>query len=307
MTFSTRVRWTALFAAALAACSLAMPAMGASAKPGRQNPGPPSRNNPPPPSCGSTVIYKSDGTAWTCTFGDDFAGASLDTAKWVPMRTTDYGFGKGNVCFVNSVNNIWVADGYLNLTARKEAAPFACTPDFTTQYTGGMVTTTGKFSQTYGRFTIRARFPAATVAGLQSALWMWPQNLTQTGLAGEMDIAEEYSINADRVIPTLHYSYDPATVDTTTNTNIVTNYYCLISDVSAFHEYALEWTPSTITVSYDGQTCLIDNVLPYGTSPFDQPYYLLLTQALGAGRNAYVDGLTPLPATTQVDWVRAWK
>jgi hypothetical protein len=32
-----------------------------------------------------------------------------------------------------------------------------------------------------------------------------------------------------------------------------------------------------------------------------------LTQALGSGSNAFMAGSTPLPATTEIDWVRAWK
>ena len=39
-----------------------------------------------------------------------------------------------------------------------------------------MVTTYNRFSQAYGRFEIRAKFPAATVQGLQSAFWLWPDN-----------------------------------------------------------------------------------------------------------------------------------
>jgi beta-glucanase (GH16 family) len=304
----SRPRWTTVFAASLAACALLLPSAGASAKPGGSHPGPPSRTVLPP-DCG-TAVYKADGTAWTCTFDDDFSGTALDTAKWTPLKTTDFGFHSGAECFVNSPNNISVGNGVLSLTARKEAGTIDCsTPSkpFTTQYTSGMVTTTGKFSQTYGRFAISASFPAATVAGLQSMLWMWPQNLATTNLAGEIDIAEEYSLYPDRAVPTLHYAYDSATVDPTTNTNVVTNNYCVVGDVHAFHEYALEWTPTTMTITYDGRACLVDNFAPSGTSPFDQPYYLLLTQALGIGRNAFTDGVTPLPATTQIDWVRAWK
>jgi beta-glucanase (GH16 family) len=286
--------------------TLAASARGGPPKP----PGPPGPKQTPP-SCGSTAIYKADGTAWTCTFGDDFDTSSVDTKKWTVTRTSDNGFPPSHdLCFVDTPNNVSVADGLLSLTVRQEPAPFTCkTPwgSYQTQTTGGMVTTAGKFSQTYGRFAVRASFPAATIAGLQASLWLWPQNVTTTGLSGEIDIAEEYSKNADRVIPYLHYNFDPATIDTTTNTNIYTNNYCKITDVNALHEYAVEWTPTTFTILYDGQTCLVDNLAVLGTSPFDQPYYLLLTQALGVGGNAFDPATTPLPATTRIDWVRAWK
>ena len=33
-----------------------------------------------------------------------------------------------------------------------------------------------RFSQTYGFFEVRAKFPNVTVPGLQSTLWLWPVN-----------------------------------------------------------------------------------------------------------------------------------
>jgi hypothetical protein len=42
-------------------------------------------------------------------------------------------------------------------------------------------------------------------------------------------------------------------------------------------------------------------------APFDQPFFLALTQALGIGGNAFNPATTPLPATTQIDYVRIWQ
>ena len=41
--------------------------------------------------------------------------------------------------------------------------------------------------------------------------------------------------------------------------------------------------------------------------PFDQPFFVALTQALGVDTNVFNPATTPLPATTQVDYVRVWK
>jgi hypothetical protein len=41
--------------------------------------------------------------------------------------------------------------------------------------------------------------------------------------------------------------------------------------------------------------------------PFDKPFFIALTQALGLYTNNYTPGVTQLPATTLVDYVRAWK
>ena len=135
---------------------------------------------------------------------------------------------------------------------------------------------------------------------------MWPVN----NPTGEIDIAEWYSQYPDRVIPYLHYAYNGSKVTSynpLSGTNVVTNNDFLVKDVNAFHEYAVEWTPTTITITVDGRIVLTDRLAASGTSPFDQPFFMLLTSCLGSATNAFDPQTTPLPATTQVDWVRAWK
>jgi beta-glucanase (GH16 family) len=267
----------------------------------------------PPPADDSrgcvSGIPKDSGGSWQCTFFDDFDGSSLDGGKWLTQRTDGSGFGDGTSCFVDSPNNVSVSNGTLKLTSRKEAAPFTCDNplgDFTTRYTSGMVSTWGRFSQTYGRFEVRAKLSAAAVKGLQSSLWLWPVDATHYGprpASGEIDFAEMYSAYPDRAIPYIHY--DPASPDPN-----VTNTNCLISNLAAFHKYAVEWTPSSIKIVYDGRTCLTDRWNPAAPltrpQPFDQPFLIALTQGLGIGNNAFDPGTTPLPATTEVDYVRAW-
>jgi beta-glucanase (GH16 family) len=240
---------------------------------------------------------------WACTFSDDFDGTSLDTSKWIAQRTATSGYTSGKTaCFVDSPNNVSVSNGTLQLTARTEASPFTCsdpTGNFNTQYTSGMVSTAGgRFSQAYGRFEVRARVSSARLSGLQSSFWLWPVDANKYGAwpaSGEIDIAELYSQYADRAIPYIHYSSaDPN----------VTNNSCIIGSPDAFHTYAVEWSPSTIKVIYDGNTCLIDTLA--GSHPFDQPFIVVLTQALGIGTNQFDPATTPLPATTTIDYVRAW-
>jgi beta-glucanase (GH16 family) len=262
--------------------------------------------------CGKTQIRKSTGGFWQCTFADDFDGDSLDPSKWVAQRTDTSGYMNGmTACFVDSPNNVSVSDGSLKLTARQEPAPFNCgqtLSSFPTQYTSGMVSTAGgRFSQTYGRFAVRARISAAAVRGLQTSLWLWPVDSSRYGLfpaSGEIDFAELFSSYPDRAVPYIHYN--PLGPDPN-----VTNTNCLISDPSSFHTYAVEWMPTSIKVSYDGQTCLVDDWNPAAPltapQPFDQPFFIALTQALGVGENAFDPSTTPLPATTEIDYVRVWQ
>jgi beta-glucanase (GH16 family) len=261
------------------------------------------------PWCGPTM-YKVNGVPWQCTFDDEFSGGSLDTNKWAVQQTALGGYTTGpagsQACYVDRRSNVWVGTGYLHLTARRESAPFLCSW-FVTRYTAGQVSGSGKFSQTYGRFEVRAKLPTTTIAGLQESFWLWPVDSTKFGAypaSGEIDFAEIYSLYSTLAVPAIHYT--PAGLDPN-----VTSYKCTITGYSRFHTYAVEWTPTTITVIYDGQTCLVDTWKPaaplVAPQPFNQPFFLALTQALGFGSNAFDPNATPLPATTQIDYARIWK
>jgi beta-glucanase (GH16 family) len=272
-------------------------------------------------SCGGERIAKQGGGYWTCTFDDEFDGHRLDTNQWTPQQTSNSAYTTGTptaaACYENSRSNVSVFGGYLNLTAREEPAPFTCSypgGSFTTQYTSGMVTTVYGVHQTYGRFEVRAKLPDTAVEGLQETLWLWPVNDTYYGAypaSGEIDFAEFYSEYATLDVPYIHYNYDPSTVNPATNTNIVTAYNCSI-DYTKFNVYTVVWEPGTITLMYNGNTCLVDNYVPdnglTSPEPFDQPFFVSLTQALGGvGTNPFTPGTTPLPATLQIDYVRVWK
>ncbi|HWF25894.1 MAG TPA: glycoside hydrolase family 16 protein [Solirubrobacteraceae bacterium] len=273
------------------------------------------------PCGGESPPPRPGGGTWTCTFDDEFdattgdAGA-LNRSWWVPQVTATSAYTTGPVgaeaCYVDSPANISVSGGALHLTARKEAAPFTCSW-FTTQYTAGMVSTYAHFNQTYGRFEVRALLPQTTAGGLQETLWLWPVNDTLYGPwpgSGEVDFSEFYSEYSDLDIPYIHYNYSPTTVNPATHTNTVTAYNCQIA-LSQYNAYAVVWTPGSFTITINGKTCLIDSYVPDGgltsPAPFNQPFFIALTQALGIGTNAFNPATTPLPATTSIDYVRVWK
>ncbi|HEY5198906.1 MAG TPA: glycoside hydrolase family 16 protein [Solirubrobacteraceae bacterium] len=274
-------------------------------------------------ACGGEVLaVKPGGGAWTCTFDDEFAAATGDPTAvnpswWTPQLTATSAFTTGpagsEACYVNTPNNISVSAGALHLTARREAAPFTCAGAFRTQYTAGMLSTYTGFNQTYGRFEVRALLPQTTASGLQETLWLWPVNDLKYGAwpgSGEVDFSEFYSQYASLDVPYIHYDYSPSTVNTTTHTNTVTAYTCQIS-LSRYNDYAVVWSPGSFTITINGSTCLVDDYLASGgltaAQPFDQPFFIALTQALGIGTNAFNPSTTPLPATTSIDYVRVWK
>jgi beta-glucanase (GH16 family) len=275
----------------------------------------------PAGNCGGEQYTRPDGSAYVCSFDDEFNGTSVDGTSWTPQLTSGSNFTTGKapykVCYVNNPNTISESGGYLRLSVIKTAAKFTCNgsnilKNFSTQYQGGELMTYRLFSQAYGRFEVNAKLPQSTVKGLQETFWLWPDNPTLHGTypgSGEIDFAEFYSQYANQVIPYLHYNYNKLTVNTTTNTNIVTNDYTCIIDPTAFNTYAVDWQPGRITLTYNGNVCLVDNYKASNGAPpvpFDQPFFLTLTQALGVGTNAPTTA-TPIPATTLVDYVRVWK
>jgi beta-glucanase (GH16 family) len=257
------------------------------------------------PNCAGTTPDVA-GT-WTCTFDDEFNSDTLNRSEWLVQQTSNSGFRAGNDCYMDSPQNVSVSGGILSLTAVKQPSLFTChspSGSYLTQYTSGMVSTDNAFSQTYGVFEVRAAFPAATVPGLQATLWLWPQNDKEYGPAfpdsGEIDFAEWFSKYSNLDIPYIHYNNQPG--DTTTVN-------CTLNNPSGFHTYGVEWNATTITTLLDGSVCLTDNWNPEAPQskpePFNMPFFVILTQALGITDNGTTPA-TPFPATTRVDWVRVW-
>ena len=248
------------------------------------------------PCQGTTPLGLAGG--WNCTFDDEFNGTALNTGLWVPQLTAKSGYVAGPDCYVNDPSTISVSGGYLNLSVRK-VAPFTCVPGYTSDYVAGMVSTYGLFHQIYGAFEVNAKLPPSTVSGLQETFWLYPQTLTYGPWpnSGEIDFAEFFSQYSGYDIPYIHYAQSSSDPNVTAHT-------CTVNQ-NTFNTYGVDWTPTSITILSNGTTCLVDHPTT-GSKPFDQPFFIALTQALGIGTNAAGPSTPVSTATTQVDWVRAW-
>jgi beta-glucanase (GH16 family) len=259
-------------------------------------------------ACG-TVKTKADGSDWSCSFVDDFGGNELDGDKWLIGETAWSGFRTGMTCYVKGPKNLAVRRGALELTARREPRPFTCQSpkgDFATQYTGGHVTTRGRFSQTYGRFEVRAMFPTARTSGVHGGFWMYPVNHTYGAWpnSGEIDVAEWWSADPTLVLPSLHYSGRDWRYDSGWN--------CRVADVSSYHTYTVEWLPTEVSFFIDGSLCFTRTPTPdsplVAPQPFDHPFNPILNMGVGgASGTNQVSSATELPGTYSVDYVKAWR
>jgi beta-glucanase (GH16 family) len=255
-----------------------------------------------PTDCGPQIA-KSSGGYWMCTFADDFNGGTLDRSNWTVMRTATSGFSHARECYVDDPSTVSVGNGLLRLTARKLATPQPCGRLFTSPYQSGMVITADSFAQAYGRFEARIKFSRGK--GHHSAWWMWPETKTYGKQSGEIDIAEHYGAYPDIVSPFVH-------IKDLLGLEHGDGAYCRMDDPDGqYHSYAVEWLPlGQLVFSYDGVACMTFDQWNPGApltypQPFDQPFFLNLTEALGWYPNG-VSASTPFPATMSVEYVRAW-
>jgi beta-glucanase (GH16 family) len=253
-------------------------------------------------ACGPQLL-KADGTAWTCTFVDNFDGVKLDPARWAAQETAQTGFRVGDTCF-KAGTGIAVSGGQVRLAVNRRAS-FSCASPYgaaPATFTGGAASTYGKFSQTYGRFEARVRFPAYRGPGLHGGFWMNPQDRTY-GLwpaSGEIDIAEWFSGISQYVFPSLHY---------TGRSRDDTGWTCPITRTDLFHTYAVEWSENRMDFFYDGQHCFSRTWMPLdliAPKPFDRPFVVSLIASSGQGTNA-PNRYTPSNSVTAIDYVKVWQ
>jgi len=256
---------------------------------------------------------------WTMSWNDEFTGNTIDTSKWtydlgnwiVDESGTGIASGWGNnekEFYTNSSDNAYVKAGKLVIEAKKEVT----TDQFGTyDYTSAKLKTKGLFSQTYGRYEIKAKLPVGK--GLWPAIWMLPENDTYGGWAasGEIDIAEGWGSKPDAVGGTLHYG------GVWPNNKYIGKTYTFSQNTSVnqFHEYALEWEPGEIRWYIDGVLYQTQNNWYNKDSndekyafpaPFDQDFYMILNLAVGGNFDGDPTADTQFPCAMEVDYVRVY-
>lgn len=239
---------------------------------------------------------------------DEFDGPTIDPARWTYDLGTGsnvglVGWGNNELqYYTDRTTNARVANGLLEITARRESYGGM-------DYTSARLTTRGKFSQTGGRYEIRAALPLGQ--GFWPAFWMLPADSAYGGWAasGEIDILEARGQHPSRIENTIHYG--GAWPNNTSTGRAFT--LPAGGSIADFHTYALEWdlapTPSL--------RWYVDDRLSWSTqqwwttageypAPFDRPFHLLLNLAVGGNYVGPPDGSTPFPASMKVDYVRVY-
>ncbi|MCU0442996.1 MAG: family 16 glycosylhydrolase [Bacteroidia bacterium] len=184
--------------------------------------------------------------------------------------------------YTNRIANSSVENGVLKLIAQKE---LFTDQGYTKQYTSARLNS--KFAFAYGRVEFRAKLP--TGIGTWPAVWMLGKNIDEDGAywdnlgfgntpwpaCGEIDIMEHWGHNQNYVTSAIH---TPSSFGNTVNVGGQT-----ISTAStAFHVYAVEWSPSQIVFSVDSTIHYTYNPSQKSAStwPFDAAHYLIINIAI---------------------------
>lgn len=238
----------------------------------------------------------SSGNTRTLLWADEFEGSSAapDPAIW----TYDLGaggWGNGEVeTYTNSRTNSYVSDGTLKIVAVKSGS----------SWTSARLKTKGLKDFTYGRVEFRAKVPVD--AGSWPALWMLPtDNVYGTWPAsGEIDVMESAggTTGVNKVYGTTHCNAGYGGNGKGTGT-------LLLTDITQWHTYAIEWTTSKISWYYDGELkgsyANPKTVTASDGWPFDQDFHVVMNVAMGGSLGGNIS--TPNTSVTmEIDYVRVY-
>jgi beta-glucanase (GH16 family) len=245
------------------------------------------------------------------TWADEFTADTLDVTRWAPRAGGERHDG------ILTPDAVTVQDGVLSVTTYTEDD---------VHYSGMIATHGGSpgLQQAFGYFEVRARFSGAS--GQWSAFWLQSPTigmpLGDPGRAGvEMDVVEHRTrcVTAPAPTPPATCGPDSDITDRAQQALVWDGYEAdgqsavnLTAplpglDDGGWHTWALNWTPTSLTFSFDDQPIW----LPSG--PVSQrSQYIVLSSEVGA----FFAGAIPAAgygsratSTTkmQVDYVRVWQ
>jgi beta-glucanase (GH16 family) len=209
---------------------------------------------------------------WVETFADDFNGKELDLSRWTPHDP----FGSQTY----APEAVEVNGGQLHMTARGKDG----------EYTSGIVSTFGLFSQTFGRFEIRCRVPVGR--GLRPRFLLLPVPL---GRLPEIDVFEVIGNAPSKV----YFANRWGTEQTERSFG---DSFAGPDLSTGFHTLAVEWDREKIAWFVDGKEKFqsVEGVPR-------QPMYLLIDLAVGGRLARSPDASTTLPASFDIDYIRVFQ
>ena len=235
---------------------------------------------------GSAAEEKADRPGWQLTFDDEFNGSGLDLQKWTP--SDPWGHERNHELQAYVKDAFDVQEGVLHIQARKQQAFYSGKQR---DFTSGMMTTRGKFSQRYGRFEIRCRVPKGK--GMWPAFWLLPDS---PQWPPEIDALEILGHEPNKVYLTQHFRDAQGKHGSHGGSWVGPDFS------AGFHEFAVEWSPQAIVWFVDG----VERFRSEKDIP-DGKMYVLVNLAVGGDWPGAPDEATQFPADFAVDYVRVYQ
>ena len=240
---------------------------------------PPAGDNPQPVGVGGS---------WSLKWADEFNGTSLDLNKWEPNWLAG-----NNTTITKPVNGaekscydpaqVAVTEGSLKLTA--VARSCRASNGTTYPYASGMVTSSGKYTFSYGYLEARVWLDGSATVKNWPAFWAdgtgtWPTT-------GEIDVMEGLGGK-----PAWHYHWgssgSPQQMGGTP----------AMDSRTGWHTFGADWAPGAIKFYYDGK------YVGQATSGVVNAQMFLI---LNLGVSESIAPPIQVPSTFLVDYVRVWQ
>lgn len=246
-----------------------------------------------------SAVYAQETTEreWKLIWEDQFESEGQpDVDKWsfAGRRSSDW------ACYcTDSEETAFVKEGKLFLRSGQNTQA-----GDSVKYQTGCLHTKDHFSFLYGKVEVRAKLSQGK--GSWPAIWMMPRDARYGGwpASGEIDIMEH--LNYDSIFyQTIHSTY----VDQMDRKDNPPYFHMAEFLVNEFNTFGLEWHPDRLDFFLNGRkTFSYPKVEAEGKAqwPFDQPFYLILNQALGGNWVGEIHD-EDLPVEMQVDWVKVYQ
>lgn len=247
-------------------------------------------------ACRTSIPKNSNG--WKLIWQDEFSvDGKPDPSKWdfAPRKKADWAcYCTDNTATAVVKSGNLILKGILSNDATDTAT-----------YQTGCIQTRDKFFFKYGKLKVRAKLSKGQ--GSWPAIWLMPQESKYGGwpASGEIDVMEQ--LNHDSIFyQTLHSYY----IDRLGHKNNPKYFATAPFNVGAFNVFGMEWYPDRMDFFINGKKTFTYPKLAgdsTGTQwPFDQPFFLILDQALGGNWPGPVNK-AHLPVQMEVDYVRVYQ
>lgn len=242
------------------------------------------------------------------------AGSQAAAASWA----TEPGDGcaQGNCGWGNNEKQWYTAgaslldgtaDGNLVITAQRAGAGANRCYYGACSWTSGKLTTYGKVAFTYGQLEARIKLPSG--GGTWPAFWLLGTNIASVGWprCGELDIVEGVGNMPYKLWGTAHMADN-------NGARVLKGGTTMFVDplADAYHVYAVNWTPTSVTWMLDGKPFYTVNKSDFGyaTWPFGPSadgsapkMYAILNIAMGGDMGGGISASLQSTSMT-VDWIR---